>query len=181
MQSSQPLPPPTYNDALDTLARLYVGYADPALDEQQVRVAIKRMTATEDIEATLLDIGKGLQMAERGMNFTIAAASQKALLATAGESVLEKFYFHARNVDKVIDHQHTAMNFASDNLNKTLIEQARLNADIAAYRRVCRIHPFKDISGPVLDGLFGETGMEVPYVDPASIPADNNPTPGGMA
>lgn len=182
MLSDKPLPDMTHAEALDALARLYAHYVDPRVNEGRIRVEIERMTDDADIEAVLCDIGKALQMAERGSNFNMALASQKTLLANAGSKTLERFYFSPANIDKIITHTHLFKAVAEDLTSKAIVEKAVLDADIRTYRKACTVDAYRQISRPVLDGLFGKTGMDVPRVDPANIPLDDSePSPAGMA
>lgn len=164
MLSDTPLPDMTHAEAIDTLARLYKAYVDPKADEGRIRAEIQRMEEDVDIESVMLDIGKALQLAERGTGFTMMQASQKSLLANAGSSTLEKFYFSAADIDNIIDHSHRFQGMAEDLTSQALIAKATLDADIRAYRRACTIPAYKAMSEPVLSGLFGSTGVQVPRI-----------------
>lgn len=180
MLSDKPLPDMTHAEALDTLARLYKTHVDPRVNEGRIRVEIERMEEGADIEAVLCDIGKALQQAERGSGFNLTRAAQKTLIAEAGRDTLEKFYFNPADIDKIIDHTHEFQAVAQNLTTQALIEKAMLEADIKAYRRACTVPAYKAIARPLLDALFGRTGVEAPRVDPAQISMDDEPSPAGV-
>jgi hypothetical protein len=167
MLSDKPLPDMTFAEALDVLAQLYKTYVDPKVNEGLIRAEIERLDEDVDIESVLVDIGKALHLAEQGTGFSMARASQQSLLARIGMEELEKRDMHfsdAKGVDTYINNTQRFQSAAENLANQALIEKARLDADIKAYRRACNIPAYKEISQSLQDGLFGRTGVQVPRI-----------------
>lgn len=183
MLSTQALKPMTRSQAVDRLVSLYKDHIDTDAKEEALRSDINVMIDDGTIELFLINIGKALRSAIHELEFMAADARQRSLLANAGQSVIEKFYFSAGNIDDIITRQQIAMNAAEDGLNQCIVQEARLKADTEAFRSICNVRPFSKVSGPVLDTFFGKSGMKLPYIDPQSllIPADEGPGQNGMA
>ncbi|MCD8526557.1 MAG: hypothetical protein LRY76_07405 [Alphaproteobacteria bacterium] len=173
----------TLKDASKILAHLCKTYVDPRIHEDRVQIAIERLEDKDELQTLLSDIAKGLKMARHGLAFSEKVASKKAALAHAGKSVLEKFYFHAADIDNIIFHTHWSQEIADNMTNSVEIERATIATDFRNFRKACTLPLYKDLAQPVLKDLFGPTGPELAYMNPEAIPRDERGenTPAGPA
>lgn len=91
MLSSEKLAPMTRAEANERLAELYVTYVMPTAEAGFIERQFACMRSHSDIQHTLMEIGKAMQLQERGLKFSFEVAGKKMALANAGSNTLEKF------------------------------------------------------------------------------------------
>ena len=179
MQSSEKLAPLTRAQANERLAELYVTYVLQTAEAGFIERQFAALRNHNDIQQTFMELGKAMQMQERGLAFSFEVAGKKMALAHAGSQTLEKFYFHQKDIDKIIEHSHLSQNQADQMNAECKIAQARLQADTRAFRSICNLDDFKVAAAPVVECLFAKTGPQIGYIDPATLPPEDIGAPAG--